>query len=123
MNHDAELYDVSREAQAEGISMPVFIDGQLMETITPSSYLESLGISREQRIINLLHLTQAILHPVNEKCASGDAKLPLPFMVLRGPLVREDCFTVTIRIHTDAEGKKEIIISQANGSDELGGKT
>lgn len=112
MNHDAELYDVSREAQAEGISMPVFIDGQLMETITPSPYLESLGINLEQRIINLLRLTRAMLNPTDEKGNSGDVKIPFPFMMLRGPLVREDCFTVTVSINKDADNKNAVTISR-----------
>jgi hypothetical protein len=112
MNHDAERYDVSREAQAEGISMPVFIEKPLMETITPSPYLESLGISLEQRVINLLRLTRAMINPSDEKGNSGDVKIPFPFMMLRGPLVREDCFTVAVRIKKDADNNKAVTISR-----------
>jgi hypothetical protein len=98
MNHDAELYDENRETQTEGISMPVFIERPLMETITPGPYLESLGISLEQRIINLLHLTRAMINPSDEKGNSGDVKIPFLFMMVCGPMVREDCFTITARI-------------------------
>ena len=98
--------------------MPVVIDGPLMETLTPSPYLESLGVTRKQRITNLLRLTRTMLNPLDENGNSGKTRIPVPFMVLRGPLVREDCFTLTIRIGQDAEGKKAITISRAVESNE-----
>jgi hypothetical protein len=118
MKQSTQGYDVSREAQSEGIPLPVVIDGPLMETLTPSPYLESLGISCEQRIVNLLRLTKALLNPQEEFGASSDAVIPVPLMVLRGPLVREDCHTITLRIDRDIEGKKTITISQVVESNE-----
>jgi hypothetical protein len=44
MSNDAKLYDAGSEAQSEGISLPVSIDGALIQTLTPSPYLESLGV-------------------------------------------------------------------------------
>ena len=118
MKHDAELYDVSKEAHYEGISLPVAIDGPLMETLTPSPYLESLGITLDQRTANLLRLVRTMLNPAEGEGGTEENSIPVPFMVLRGPLVREDCFTLTIRIGQDAEGKKAITISRAVESNE-----
>jgi hypothetical protein len=33
-------------------------------------------------------------------------------MMLRGPLVREDCFTVAVRIKKDADNNKAVTISR-----------
>jgi hypothetical protein len=118
MKHNVEPHDVSYEAQAQGIPLPVSIDGPLMEDLTPSPYLESLGITREQRIANLLRTIHAVVTPLDESGASDDTKIPIPFMVLRGPLVREDCLTVTIHITKDADSNTSIIISQVIESNE-----
>jgi hypothetical protein len=112
MNHDAELYDASREAQSMGIPMPVSIDGLMMETLSPGQFLESLGVTREQRIANLLRLTRTMINLEDEACHTEGTRIPIPFMVLRGPLVREDCLTVTISIKRNADGKKAITISR-----------
>jgi hypothetical protein len=118
MSNDAELHDVSHEAQSMGIPLPVSITGPLMETFTPSPFLESLGITSEQRITNLLQLIRTMLHPENESREPEDTKIPVPFMVLRGPLVHEDCLILTMRIKRDADGRKAIIISQASETNE-----
>jgi hypothetical protein len=118
MSNDAELHDVSREAQSAGIPLPVSVDRLMMETLTPGPYLESLGITREQRIMNLLRLTRVMVNLEDESARTEDARIPVPFMLLRGPLVREDCLTVTIRIKRDADGKKAIVISRMPESNE-----
>ena len=111
MKHDSNLYEVNKEARLAGIKLPVYIDGSLIKILTPTPYLESLGITKEQRIKNLLSLVHATLTPQDESLSAGDDSIPVPFMVLKGPLVREDCFTVTININTNDEGKKAITIS------------
>jgi hypothetical protein len=47
-------------------------------------------------------------------------RIPVPFMVLRGPLVLDDCLLVTIRIERDGGGKKAIILSRMTETDEQG---
>jgi hypothetical protein len=111
------LLDVSEEARHEGIIYLVMVDPTLIQTLKPNQFLSSLGISLEDRIGQLLQLAHAYIMVNEESGAFSQPQYYLPFMVLKGPLVREDSCPVLARVHTGEAGKQLITLSHV--SDEV----
>jgi hypothetical protein len=73
--------------------IPVIIDAALMEALTPNSYLSSLGITREQREINIKQLARASITPNN---LPDNFHAQIPFMVAKGPFITEEFLSVNV---------------------------
>ena len=100
--------DVHDRAKKAGIEMPVDIDSTLLEELTPAPFLASLGISLEARIDNLLGLVKANLTAQDGFNGMDETKAYLPFTVVKGPFVREECVPVIVKI-THGEGGYPVI--------------
>jgi hypothetical protein len=105
--------DVHGKAKKAGIEMPVEIDGMLLEELTPAPFLVSLGISLEARIDNLLGLVKASLTAQNGFDGTEETKTCLPFTVVKGPFVREDCLSVMAEINREEGGCPVITLAKA----------
>jgi hypothetical protein len=106
--------NVNDQARKTGIEMPVEIDGTLLEELTPTPFLVSLGISLEARIDNLLGLVKASLPAKNGFGGAGTTKTYLPFTVVKGPFVREDYVPVIAKITQDEGGNPAIMLIKAD---------
>jgi hypothetical protein len=105
--------DVHAKAEKAGIEMPVEIDAALLEELTPTPFLVSLGISLEARIDNLLGIVKASLTAQNGFDGTDETKTCLPFIVTKGPLVREDCLSVMAEINREEGGYPVITLAKA----------
>ena len=91
----------------------VTIEPELMEALTPNEYLSSLGIDREQREEKIKQLAYAVLKPD----IPDNFQAQIPFMVTKGPLIKEVFLTVNVK-YKDANGKPVIILSLAKEPNE-----
>jgi hypothetical protein len=73
------------------IDIPVSIDPALSEALAPNSFLASLGISLEKREAHIKQLAQAMIKP---KGISDNLQSQIPFMVTKGPFIREELLMV-----------------------------
>jgi hypothetical protein len=96
--------DINIEPEKENLK--VTIDSELIETLTPNAYLASLGITLEQRKDNLIQLAFASLSP-RDICS--DLKTQVPFMVTKGPFIKEEFLTVNVSC-IDDDGKYVIAL-------------
>jgi len=92
----------------------VTIEAELMEALSPNAYLASLGINREQREEKIKQLAYAVLKPD----ISDNFQAQVPFMVTKGPFVKEDFLTVNVKCK-EVNGKPVIILSLAKEPNEL----
>ena len=90
------------------------IDTELLESLTPNTYLASLGITAEQRENNLIQLACAFISPAD---TSNDFKTQIPFMVTKGPFIKEEFLTVNVDCK-DINGKPVMNLSLAKEPDE-----
>jgi hypothetical protein len=109
--------DLRGKAKEAGLELPVIIDGLLLKELTPTPFLESLGLSLEERIENLFNLVKASLTAANGfDAGAGDKhKTCLPFTVVAGPFVREDCLSIIAEI-VQEEGEA-VAITLTKGND------
>jgi hypothetical protein len=117
MGHkENHLINMHEKAEEAGIKSPVVIDNSLLKNLAPNPYLASIGVSLEERIENLLGLVKA-----NLDCKSNNENSEqtyyIPFMVLKGPLVKEDFLSVIARVETRDGGGTVITLSQADNGD------
>ncbi|GHT63747.1 hypothetical protein FACS1894110_02110 [Spirochaetia bacterium] len=108
--------DIHEKAEAVGITSPVVIDSSLLKMMTPNPYLASIGVSLEERIENLLGLVKANLH-TGKDSERVEKKDYLPFMVLKGPLVKEEFLSVIVNVETKGEDRTVITLSPADNGD------
>jgi hypothetical protein len=103
------LVDVSEEARTTGIDIPVAIRADLAHELEPSRYLNELGITFPDRIRNLLTLVSQQLPPISgeERESFPETRFSVPLVVLKGPIVREECVPVIGIVHAGDEGKPE----------------
>ena len=107
---------IHNKAEEVGIDGKVEIDDEVMRNLTPSSFLNTLGLTLEQRIGNLLLLVKANLKPENTD-ASDKRTHYLSFTLLRGPFVREDIFPILVEL-TGEDASRVITIRNALGDDD-----
>ncbi|GHU27539.1 hypothetical protein FACS1894172_03270 [Spirochaetia bacterium] len=108
--------DIHEKAEEAGITNPVVIDSGLLKMMTPNPYLASIGVSLEERIKNLLGLVKANLH-TGKDSEKVEKKYYIPFMVLKGPLVKEDFLSVIMNIETKGEDRTVITLLPADNGD------
>ncbi|GHT83131.1 hypothetical protein FACS1894137_03480 [Spirochaetia bacterium] len=108
--------DIHEKAEAAGITSPVVIDSSLLKMMTPNPYLASIGVSLEDRIENLLGLVKANLH-TGKDSERVEKKDYIPFMVLKGPLVKEEFLSVIVNVETKGEDRTVITLSPADNGD------
>jgi hypothetical protein len=111
------LINLNEKAEQEGLGMPVKIDPALLKSLVPSPYLSSLGINLERRIDNLLSLVKANLHMKGETGKPSEERYYIPFMVLNGPLVKEDLFPIIVTVEKGAGEKSYLYMKQATNQD------
>ena len=107
------IHDKAEEAGIEG---NIKIDNEVIQSLTPSSYLKNLGLTLEQRLENLLLLVKANLKPRNTD-APDEKTFYLPFTLLHGPFVREDIFSVLVELSGDGTSRV-ITIHKAQSDDD-----
>jgi hypothetical protein len=112
------LVNVSEEAKQEGITAPVAMDASLIETLNPTPFLSSLGVTLKDRITNLLKLAHAHVTPGEPPEESAEQKTIIPFMLLQGPLVHEDFISVALFIEKGDDGKPAITLTRIREGDE-----
>jgi hypothetical protein len=105
--HVINIRDKAREA---GIEMPVMIKTSLLEELTPTPFLASLGVSLEERVDNLFRLIKASLTAKQVFDSRDETRAYLPFMVVRGPFVREDCLPVIAKIIREGERSTIVVV-------------
>jgi hypothetical protein len=108
---DSNIHDKAKKA---GIELPVAIEGTLLDTLTPAPFLTSLGISLEARIDTLLGLVKASLTDQNRFDGVDKTKAFLPFTVVKGPFVREECVPVMVTITQDEGGYPVMTLTKAD---------
>ncbi|GHV48200.1 hypothetical protein AGMMS49546_38570 [Spirochaetia bacterium] len=108
--------DIHEKAEEAGITSPVVIDSGLLKLLTPNPYLASIGVSLEERIKNLLGLVKANLH-TGKDSEKVEKKYYIPFMVLKGPFVKEDFLSVIVDIETKGEDRTVITLAPADNGD------
>jgi hypothetical protein len=97
--------------------IPVTIDTALTEALTPNAYLASLGITLEEREANVKQLARAVIKPTD---VSGGFQTQIPFMVTKGPFIKEDFLTVNVSLK-DVNGTAVIVLSPATELEEAAG--
>ena len=102
MNNDSNI-------ESEKGKLKITIDSGLMETLTPSTYLTSLGITLEQRKSNLIQLACAVLSPAD---ITSNNKTQIPFMVTKGPFIKEEFLSVNVNCKNE-DGEPVIVLSHA----------
>jgi hypothetical protein len=105
-NGNQNVIDLTVKATEAGIELPVVIDRLLLEELTPAPFLASLGLSLEERIDNLLGIVKASLD-------AEKTKAYLPFMVVKGPFVREEYVPVIAKITRKEGGHSAITLAKA----------
>jgi hypothetical protein len=113
---ERRLISIHEKAEEAGITSPVVIDSSLLKMMTPNPYLASIGVSLEERIKNLLGLVKANLK-TDKDSEKSDKKYYLPFMVLKGPLVKEDFLSVIVNVETEGGNRMVITLSPADNGD------
>jgi len=93
--------------------IPVSIDLNLMDVLTPNTYLASMGITRDQREANIKQLAQAVTKPSDK---SGGFHTQIQFMVTKGPFIREELLTVNVNCKSENE-TDVIYLSLAQGAE------
>ena len=105
--------DLHTETNTE---IPVIIDPALMEALTPNAYLASLGITREQREIEIRQLVCAAINPHN---LPDNFHTQIPFMVTKGPFIKEEFLTVNARCEVQ-DGTSVIVLRLTKEPEETG---
>jgi hypothetical protein len=113
---ERHLINIHDKAEEAGIKNPVVIEDNLLKLMTPNPYLASLGVSLEKRLENLLGLVKANLNTQTDR-EKLEKKYYIPFMVLKGPLVKEDFLSVIARVETKGGERTVITLSEAVNGD------
>jgi hypothetical protein len=113
-NGNQNLVDLSVKAKEAGIELPVIIDGLLLRELTPTPFLASLGLSLEERIKNLLSLVKASLSANDVFDGRDGRNACLPFTVVAGPFVREECLSIIAKISREEGGAAAITLAKGN---------
>ena len=107
MNNKDESVKIDIELMSEDI--PFSINSELLEVLTPNEYLASMGITREKREEKIKQLANAVIKP-NE--IPDDFQTQIPFMIIKGPFIKEEFLTVNIN-KKEISGKSLFILSLA----------
>jgi hypothetical protein len=105
--------DVSAAAEKYGIPNPVFITGTLKEALSPNDFLTNLGVQYSERLDNIMGFLKGMLVPVNGGPGEGvpEDGTSFPFVLLKGPYVREVPVSIRVERKTDGGGRQEILLS------------
>jgi hypothetical protein len=106
------LVDISNEAQEVGLSYPVAVTASLAKNLRPNEFLSSLGISFEDQTRMLLQLIREriVPHPEGIPEENEGEKLIVPFIVLKGPLIKEELISVLVMVHDGDDGEPVITL-------------
>jgi hypothetical protein len=115
---EREPLDVSGIAQKEGIAMRVLIDGPLADNLKPNQFLEDMGISQTERIKNLVGLLKVHLAGETTDAKHNEKRCYIPFMIVKGPYVREEFLPVLAVIRHEDTEKPVITLSELVTHDE-----
>jgi hypothetical protein len=110
--HDGPT-DASGAAAKWGIPYPVYITETLKKALSPNDFLAGLGVQFSERLDNIMGFLKGGLVPV-----SGGSKetlpkdgIAIPFVLLKGPYVRELPVSVRAELRGDGGGGFEILLS------------
>jgi len=108
----ALLVDVSEAAHEVGLEYPVAVTANLARLLRPTEYLKTLGVSFEERTTMLLSLVRQSLTPGSAQAAGGHegGKLMIPFIITRGPLIKEELISVEVVLGEGDDGKGAITL-------------
>ena len=106
------LVDVSEAAREVGLEYPVAVSAGLARLLRPSEYLETLGVSFEERTKLLLSVVRQSLVPGSGGSAAGcdEEKLMIPFIITRGPRITEELISVEAVVHGGDDGGRVITL-------------
>jgi hypothetical protein len=107
---------LAAEAGKAGIELPVSIDDALVNDLTPSPFLASMGVTLEARIQNLLSLVRGNLHGLSGD-ENHDEQYYIPLIIATGPFIKEDFLSVLATVH-HGDGNKSEIMLKAVAKDE-----
>jgi len=115
------LIDLTDEAKEVGIEVPVAMTKQLAESLMPSSYLTDLGITLPYRIKTLLLFLLHGMKPIDaaDTKTVSESRLAIPFMVVKGPQVREEYLTVIAVTHAGDSGHPVITLIRAKDEEAI----
>ena len=99
------LVDVSEAAREVGLEYPVAVSAGLARLLRPSEYLETLGVSFEERTKLLLSVVRQSLVP-----GCDEEKLMIPFIITRGPRITEELISVEAVVHGGDDGGRVITL-------------
>jgi hypothetical protein len=105
--------DVSKTAEKWGIPYPVYITDKLKNAITPNEFLSDMGVQFSERLDNIMGFLKGTLVP---KGGEQKETLPkdgasIPFVLLKGPFVREIPVSIRAELKPDSESKSQILLS------------
>jgi hypothetical protein len=112
--------DMSEKAKQSDISTPIVLSESLLNKLRPNKFLTDLGITFDKRLENLFEHVRANLRP-DGKNETGGGSFSVPFIVVNGPLVREDVMTAVVRLQKDSKNEQTIFITdlqETNSEDE-----
>jgi hypothetical protein len=115
MNQNNSKTDTQVESQNNNI--PVYIEPELTEALTPNPYLASLGISKERREEYAKQLAMAVMNPND---TSNDFHAQIPFMVTKGPFIKEDFLTINVSRKKE-DGKAVIVLGLVKEPENING--
>lgn len=114
------LVDVTEAAQAVGLTYPAAVTASLAQELKPNQFLSTFGISFEERARNLLEVVR--LNLVQRSDGSGEefkeGKLLIPFVIMQGPLIREELISVLALIHEGDDGKPVVTLMKPQSDEE-----
>jgi hypothetical protein len=94
-----------------------YIEPELKKALTPNPFLASLGVTKERREERIKQLTKAIINPND---VSDDFHTQIPFMVTKGPFIKEDFLTVNVH-RKDIDGKPVVSLSLVKEPENING--
>lgn len=117
--HGGLLVDLSEQAREQGISLPVAMGVSLARELEPNQFLSTFGITFEERIGNVLKVLKAHFVPEAGTGREGlpDSALVFPFIVLKGPLIKEELLSVMAVIHSGDDGESVVTLTVLQDED------
>lgn len=114
------LVDVSELAEAEGIEFPVAVSAGLAQILEPNQFLTTFGINFEERVSNILKVLHGhfVPSPDGECDDLPGGRLVFPFIVLRGPLIKEDLISVLAVVHPGDGGDPVVTLMTARDAEQ-----
>jgi hypothetical protein len=105
--------DIEKKARKAGIDMRVTVESALLDKLAPSPFLSSLGVSIDRRLENLFGLVKASLTVKEKTGDSIDDRHYIPFIIVKGPFIKEDMLPVIVQFNREEGGDTSITLTQA----------